>query len=241
MPTSELDALLAKAPPPIADLTRRARALILAVRPGAGERVWPGWKAVGFGEGTSMKDFACLLSPSARWVRMSFMRADLPDPEGLLEKSEPTGAGHHVRLGSVADLERPAIRALIEASFAATADASLRGAPKKPRERAAGAHVVSGSKTVNVPIGRLFEAWTDDALRARWLPEPFTVRKATANRSLRITWADGSSVEALFLDKGADKSAVQVDHSKLADAEVAAQARVLWKERLAALKTLLES
>jgi hypothetical protein len=237
MPASELDGLLAKVPAPMADLTRRARALVLEVRPDVVERVWTGWKNVGYAVGPAMSDVICMLSPAKSWVRFSFVRTDLPDPSGLLGESD--AKGHHLRLATVADLERPALRTLVRAAFAAGGRAQPEG-PRTPREREAGAYVASASKTVNVAVAALYAAWSDRATRSRWLPEPFEVRKQTESRSMRITWADGSSVEALFLDKGADKSSVQLDHTKLPDAEAAERMRAFWKERLAALKTQLD-
>ena len=42
-----------------------------------------------------------------------------------------------------------------------------------------------------------------------------TVRKATLDKSIRVTWNDGrSSVEVYFWIKGTDKSQVAVQHSK---------------------------
>lgn len=46
----------------------------------------------------------------------------------------------------------------------------------------------SVSKTLSVPLGRLFEIWSDEQTRAAWLGESFTVRKATQNKSMRVTW-----------------------------------------------------
>lgn len=97
----------------------------------------------------------------------------------------------------------------------------------------------SASKTVNAGIESLWHAWADANARRRWLPEPVTVRKAAASRSMRITWHDGTDVQAWFTDKGAGKSSVAVDHRKLQQPDVASM-KALWKERLAALKQLLE-
>src|SRR3972149_4551619 len=48
---------------------------------------------------------------------------------------------------------------------------------------------ISRSKTVAVPVSKLYAAWKDAKLRGRWLADgPLVVRKATPNRALRITW-----------------------------------------------------
>ena len=238
MPNADLDALLARFPSATVDLVRRVRALVFDVRSDAVERVWSGWKNVGYGVGSSINEFVCVVSPAKSWVRLSFPRTDLPDPSGLLAGAAGM-PGRNLRLGSPADVDRPELRALIAAGFAAGGQPMQ--ARTVPRARAAGAFVAGVSKTVDVPIETLYEAWRDDEVRRRWLPEPFAVRKATPNRSLRIMWADRTSVEALFIAKGAHKSVVQIDHTKLADDEMRVRIVAFWKERLAVLKSILES
>ena len=67
------------------------------------------------------------------------------------------------------------------------------------------------------------------------------VRKATPNKSLRITWDAGkSSLEVNFYSKGAGKSQVVVQHSRLAGAKAVQRSKTFWGARLAALKTYLE-
>jgi uncharacterized protein YndB with AHSA1/START domain len=92
------------------------------------------------------------------------------------------------------------------------------------------------SRTFAVPVAELYRAWADARLRKKWLPEAgITVRKATPERSLRITWSDGTSVELWFVAKGAGKSAVQVQHRKLPNREAIAERKAYWSERLDAL------
>ena len=99
----------------------------------------------------------------------------------------------------------------------------------------------SASKTVDVAVERLFEAWVDDAERARWLPNAnLKVRKATANKSLRITWDDESKVDVDFYAKETSKSQVALQQTQLADPEAAQAAKSYWQEALARLKELLE-
>jgi hypothetical protein len=108
-------------------------------------------------------------------------------------------------------------------------------------EAAAGFHV-NRTKTVHVPVTELYRAWHEKRKRSRWLADPdFTIRKATADRSLRITWVDGdSSVDVMFLPKGDDKSQVAVDHGKLASAADAERVKGYWTEQLDRLKVMLE-
>ncbi len=102
----------------------------------------------------------------------------------------------------------------------------------------------SASKTVNVPVGALYEAWESPRARRKWLGEgaPFTVRKSTPNKSMRITWVDGTSnVDVNFTSKGPAKSHVAVEHGKLPDARSVARVKRRWGENLERLKHLLES
>ena len=100
---------------------------------------------------------------------------------------------------------------------------------------------ISVSKTVEAPLAALYESWSDELGRARWLPgESITVRKATPNRSMRMTWADGqTSVEVNFYDKGKSKSQVVVQHSKLATADEGDRMKAYWKEALRRLEETL--
>lgn len=105
-----------------------------------------------------------------------------------------------------------------------------------------GGFEVSVSKTINTPLGKLYQAWSDMRARKRWLPESnFEVREATPHKSMRITWVDGKThVDANFYAKGDDKSQVAVQHRKLESPASAEEAKRLWADRLAALKDLLE-
>jgi hypothetical protein len=99
----------------------------------------------------------------------------------------------------------------------------------------------SRSKTVNVPVSELFASWMDETQRAEWLPEQtFFLRKATLDKSLRITWSDGSHVDVNFYPKGEAKSQVSVQQSRLEGSEQVSQAKQFWGEALQRLKTILE-
>ena len=103
--------------------------------------------------------------------------------------------------------------------------------------------VASVSKTIGVPVDRLYDAWTDPELRRRWLPDAdLSERTATPPRSARFDWGDGRTrVVAGFESKGDAKSMVGMSHEKLADSEEKEQMRAFWRERLSALKQMLES
>ncbi|HZB27532.1 MAG TPA: hypothetical protein VE282_03140 [Gemmatimonadales bacterium] len=96
------------------------------------------------------------------------------------------------------------------------------------------------SKTLKVPVGRVYEAFHNPALRARWLSGiDLTVRTATRNKSMRITWPDGTLVIAGFTSMGRGKSQVALTHAKLPDQATVTRVKQYWAERLAELEKLL--
>ena len=112
---------------------------------------------------------------------------------------------------------------------------------REKRQTASG-YTTNASRTIGVPVSRLFEAWSDAALRGRWLPDAdLTIRKATPDKSLRITWGDGSNVDVGLFAKGEAKSQVALEHSKLPDAEAVARVKEYWKQALERLREALEA
>jgi hypothetical protein len=112
---------------------------------------------------------------------------------------------------------------------------------RKPGSGRDGRYTVSASRTVAVPVDRLFAAFTDSVLRTQWLPgDPLRKRTSQPGRSVRFDWTeDGTRVVVGFEDKG-DRSRVAVVHERLVNAAAAATAKANWQERLTALKTMLE-
>jgi uncharacterized protein YndB with AHSA1/START domain len=111
----------------------------------------------------------------------------------------------------------------------------IRGLRLKGQRRDGGFEA-SKSRTFPVPIADLYAAFAKPRSRARWLPGVKAVlRKATPNKSVRMTWPDGTSVEVWFTARGAGKSAAGLQHRKLPDKESAVQLKQYWGERLEAL------
>jgi uncharacterized protein YndB with AHSA1/START domain len=107
-------------------------------------------------------------------------------------------------------------------------------------QRRGGSYEATKSRTFPVPVARLFAAFGEARRRARWLPGiKLMVRKATPDRSVRMTWPDGTSVEVWLTAKGRDKSSAQVAHRRLPSRESAAEIKLFWSERLDALEALL--
>jgi hypothetical protein len=99
---------------------------------------------------------------------------------------------------------------------------------------------VSKSKTVGVPLAKLYAAFNARG-RAKWMPGvKVTMRGATVNKSLRLRWEDGSPIDVGFLSKGTSKSQVALEHRKLASKADADRMRAFWTERLNALAAMLK-
>jgi len=103
-------------------------------------------------------------------------------------------------------------------------------------QRRDGGYSVSKSKTVALPVSRLYRAFNDPRARTRWLQDAqFTVRTRIKDRSMRLTWDDGSLVLVNFWPRGQGKSQVQIEQTSLPDRETASRVREFWGERLEAL------
>jgi uncharacterized protein YndB with AHSA1/START domain len=112
--------------------------------------------------------------------------------------------------------------------------------------RAVGEHAdgfaITASKTVAVPVDRLYDAFVDESLRERWLPDGhLRERSATRPRSARFDWGEGATrVVVGFTAKGDAKSVVNLEHTRLPDAAEAERMKAFWRERIGALKEVLE-
>ena len=103
-----------------------------------------------------------------------------------------------------------------------------------------GTFQISKSRTYNVPVATLFNAWTDASLRQRWLGEPgVKVRKATRPKSIRLGWPDGGIVAVGFFSKGGSKSSVAIEHTKLPDRETGQRLKEEWSGRFDVLGEVL--
>jgi hypothetical protein len=107
-------------------------------------------------------------------------------------------------------------------------------------QRRGGAYEAGKSRTFNVPVTVLFEAFADDAMRRRWMDGiDVVVRTAAAPKSIRLQWPDRTIVVVGFLAKGPGKSSVSLVHTKLRDRTASDNAKKYWTERLDALASQL--
>jgi hypothetical protein len=101
---------------------------------------------------------------------------------------------------------------------------------------------VSATRTVAVPVERLYDAVVDEAQRLSWLPDgELSERTATRPRSARFDWGDGGTrVHVVFDSKGEEKSTMALQHVRLPDAAEADRMKAYWRARVTALKEELE-
>lgn len=109
-------------------------------------------------------------------------------------------------------------------------------------QRRNGTFEAAKSRTFTVPVATLFDAWADPKVRRKWLTERgVKVRTATAPKSMRIGFADGTIIAVGFIAKGTTKSTVAVQHTKLPDRKTADGRKAYWSSSLDALGEILTS
>ena len=93
----------------------QVRALVRGVLPNALEIVDVPAKMIVYGTENSYKGMICVISPYTKHVNLGFARGiSVPDPVGLLEGT--VKRARHVKLKSVANVQRPEVRVLIVAA-----------------------------------------------------------------------------------------------------------------------------
>lgn len=129
--SAQLAAFIARFPPPLAKLTKAVLKKLRARLPGAVELVYDKANAlaIGFGPDERASNIIHSIAVYSKWLNLYFFEGDsLPDPERLLQ-----GSGtkvRHIRIATAADLDRPAVKALMAAALRA-ADPPLD--PQAPR------------------------------------------------------------------------------------------------------------
>ena len=106
-------------------------------------------------------------------------------------------------------------------------------------QRRDGSYEATKSRTFNVPIDALFDAWADAGVRRKWLDVDARVRTSTRPKSLRLGLADKTIIAVGFAPKGASKSQVALSHPKLPDKATVTRIKQLWSDRLDALAKVL--
>jgi Domain of unknown function (DU1801) len=115
-----VEELLASHTPDVRAIAMRARELVFSVYPEAVEQVDGPDHLLAYGRGLKMGEQLWYISPHKAHANLGFMRGrelhESHDPGGLLEG---TGKNlRHVKLRSLEDVERPALRVLLQTSLA---------------------------------------------------------------------------------------------------------------------------
>ena len=101
---------------------------------------------------------------------------------------------------------------------------------------------INATKTIAVDAERALAAFTDRAIRDRWLPDaPLAPRPSRAVRTARFDWAEPPSrIVVVATPKDPTGTIVAVAHERLPDAATAERLKAEWRVRLGGLKALLE-
>jgi hypothetical protein len=95
------------------------------------------------------------------------------------------------------------------------------------------------SRVMNVPLAKIYRAWTDEKTRRSWLKgDKMEITTATANKSLRAKW-DDTRMSVYFYPKGVGKSQMVIDHMKLPNAKEMKRMKAFWTEAVGRLETSL--
>jgi uncharacterized protein YndB with AHSA1/START domain len=153
----------------------------------------------------------------------------------FLDKKGGEGLDHRGIVQLLSDAVGPWWRQTVAVSYEQAR--GLRAKHEKP-----GGFEVSASKTIDVPVSKLGEAWTDTRLGKRWLPESVEIRKATAGKSIRVRWVKDETPVSVFLDaQGETKSRITIQHGRLKTSAAGERMKKYWRGRLTDLKHILEA
>lgn len=113
----EFKQIIGKFNPVVQEIATALRALIFDVLAETVEVPWEVQKIIGYGTGPKkMTEHFCWIQPNKAHVNLGFnYGAELPDPDSLLE-----GTGklfRHIKMRSVADVKRSAVRKLLEKAW----------------------------------------------------------------------------------------------------------------------------
>jgi uncharacterized protein YndB with AHSA1/START domain len=181
-------------------------------------------------------DYAALAGMSDAAVKKATGR-DWPDWVATLDAAQANDKPHREIVAIVTSLGTPDWWS----QMVTVGYERVRGLRDKGQRRG-GTYEANKSRTFAVPIETLFAAITNARTRGKWLDAKIKIRTANAkktNMTIRASFDDGTLVQFYLTPKGTTKSAVALQHQKLADKEAADRMKQVWTERLAALAKLL--
>ncbi|MDX2105008.1 MAG: DUF1801 domain-containing protein [Candidatus Melainabacteria bacterium] len=112
--SSDFEKILDQFDPSMKEIATEIEKLIYQVYPKTVEVAWVQQKVIGYGTGPKkMTEHFCWIQPNKKHVNLGFnYGAELPDKDNLLE-----GTGklfRHIKMKSVADVQRPGVRELLK-------------------------------------------------------------------------------------------------------------------------------
>ncbi len=103
--TSDISDFLASYSPEVRELALKTRDIIMDMQPGLKEKVYPGWRAIGYSPSGGMKDAVFAITPHTSHLNLVFFKGtELEDPNGLLKGTGKKG--RHVKIKNKSDLEK---------------------------------------------------------------------------------------------------------------------------------------
>ena len=99
--------------PEVRDIAMKVRKLVTDLVPDAKEKVYGGWKTIGYSFSGGMKDVICAIGPHSSHVNLVFFRgSELADPQGQLEGTGKKG--RHVKIKNVEYINSKSLENLIK-------------------------------------------------------------------------------------------------------------------------------
>jgi hypothetical protein len=112
---------------------------------------------------------------------------------------------------------------------------------RDPGRRRDGTFAAGASRTIGADTDRVRSAFLDQDIRGRWLPGAGAeVRSGAQGGTVRLDLADGTRLQVTLDASSPGRTAVAVEQSRITDATGVEPAKAYWKERLEALRSLLE-
>ena len=105
-----------------------------------------------------------------------------------------------------------------------------------------GGYDANKSRTFALPIGKLYDAFSNKGQRERWLDADVTITNARRSKSLSMRWnKDNTRVRIWFTSKSRNKSQVALQHIGLPSKAAMEREKKSWHTRFDKLQSVLES